>query len=134
MNEIWLDTNVVLRFLLGEPAAQFERAHRLMRRAAAGDVVARVSHVTIAEATWVLATAYERDRTAIAESLSAFIRSDGISVANTDVVLDALRRMSERNVAFVDAYVAAVARHHLQPVATFDADFRRLDVELAELS
>lgn len=133
MNEVWLDTNVILRFVLGEPAGQFERARRLMRRAASGEVVARVAHVTIAEAVWVLATAYERDRSAIAESLGAFIRADGISIEETDLVLDALRRMSEANVAFVDAYVAAVARERGQAVATFDTDFRRLAVDLEEI-
>lgn len=133
MSEVWLDTNVILRFLLGEPVGHFERARRLMRRAAAGEVVARVAHVTVAEVVWVLASAYERDPATIAESLGAFIRADGISVEDADLVLDALRRMAERNVAFVDAYVAAVARHHDEPVATFDADFRRLEVELIDL-
>ncbi|MDO8562304.1 MAG: PIN domain-containing protein [Candidatus Limnocylindria bacterium] len=38
--------------------------------------------------------------------------------------------MQEVNVAYVDAYLAAVARAHGEAVATFDADFKRLGVEL----
>jgi predicted nucleic acid-binding protein len=37
--------------------------------------------------------------------------------------------MAEQRVDFVDAYLAARARHSGAPVATFDSDFDRLGVE-----
>ncbi len=40
----------------------------------------------------------------------------------------------DANVSYVDAYVAVIARRSGQPVASFEADFRRLGVELADLS
>lgn len=134
MTDVWLDTNVLLRYLTGEPPGLFRRARRLMVRAAQGDIVARVTHVALAETVWVLGSFYARPPSAIAETLRAFVLARGVSVDDPDAVLDALRLMDDANVAFVDAYVAATARRAAAPVATFDAGFRRLGVELVELA
>lgn len=134
MREVWLDTNVIVRFLTGQPPELFKRARRLMERAAAGELVARVSHVALAETVWVLGSFYGREPAAIAGTLRSFVLADGVRVDDTDTLLDALRLMVDSNVAFVDAYVAATARREAAPVATFDADFRRLDVDLVDLS
>lgn len=132
--EVWLDTNVLLRYLTGQPPEQFRRARRLMQRAAEGEIVARVTHVALAETVWVLGSFYGREPSAIAETLRSFVLADGVKVDDPDTALDALRSMVDANVAFVDAYVAATARREAAPVASFDEDFRRLGVELADLS
>lgn len=133
MTEVWLDTNVVLRFLTGQPPELFRRARRLMRRAADGEITVRVTHVALAETVWVLGSFYGREPSAIADTLRSFVLADGVKVDDPDTVLDALRSMIDANVAFVDAYVAATARRSEAPVASFDEDFRRLGVELAAL-
>ena len=38
--------------------------------------------------------------------------------------------MEDANVSFVDAFIAASARSRGEAVATFDADFKRLGVEV----
>lgn len=134
MTDVWLDTNVLLRFLTGDPPEQFRRAQRLMRRAADGEVLLHVTHVVLAEAVWVLGSFYGHERDAIAETLRSFILADGVSVEQPDTALEALRVMAESKVAFVDAYVAATARRNAAPVASFDADFRRLGVDLVDLA
>ena len=45
------------------------------------------------------------------------------------LLVTALGQMAEQRVDFVDAYLAAKARHSGAPVATFDRDFDRLGVE-----
>lgn len=133
MTEVWLDTNIVLRFLTGQPPEHFRRARRLMRRAADGEIVVRVTHVALAETVWVLGSFYGREPSAIADILRSFVLADGVKIDDPDTVLDALRSMIDANVAFVDAYVAATARRNEAPIASFDEDFRRLGVELADI-
>ncbi len=133
MTQVWLDTNVVLRFLTGEPPDLFRRARALFRRATEGEIVARLSHVTVAEAVWVLGSFYGKSAREIGDTLRSLVLADGIAVEDVDTILDALRVMAETNVAFVDAYVATLARRRGDPVASFDADFRRLDVALVDL-
>lgn len=130
---VWLDANVLIRFLTGDPPDQARRARRLMQRAAAGEISLRVATVVIAEVVWVLGSFYDRGRAEIAEAIRSLVVADGVAAEDADLLLEALRLMADANVAYVDAYLAASARRAAEPVASFDAAFRRLGVELAPL-
>lgn len=127
---VWVDSNVLLRFLTGSPSHLATRARRLLRRAADGELVLRVTNVVIAEVVWVLGGAYKAEPKVIGEAIRSLILADGIEVDDEEIVLDALRLMETANVDYTDAFVAASARADGQPVATFDADFKSLGVEV----
>ncbi len=102
-----------------------------MARTEAGRLLFRVRPVVVAEVVWVLGAAtYGYTRREIADVVTAFIRGRGVEVAEADAILETLETMAERNVSFVDAYLAVGARLAAEPVCTFDADFKRLGVEL----
>jgi len=86
--------------------------------------------VVIAEVVWVLSSRYGYTRAEIASALQPFVSADGIRVEGDEAVSEALALMSEKNVDFADAYLAAVAAKRREPVATFDADFKRLGVQV----
>ncbi len=130
MTNVWLDANVVIRFITKDSTELSRRARILMRRAQEGELRLRVSSVALAEIVWVLGSVYKYERGRIAEAMRDLAMADGVALDEPDVVLEALRLMSDSNVAYVDAYVAAVARAHGEAVATFDTDFKRLGVEL----
>ena len=59
------------------------------------------------------------------------LRLEGVTADEPDLILSALRTMADRNVPFVDAYLAASAARSGEPVSTCDdEDFERLDVPL----
>lgn len=130
MTAAWLDTNVVVRFLTKEPAPLAQRANRLLAKAQAGEITLRVTPIIVAEMVWVLRTVYGREPGEIAAGLSALLRADGIAADQRDTLLEALDLMLAEHVAFPDAYVAVSARQADEPVCTFDADFKRLGVEI----
>lgn len=130
MTTVWVDTNVLLRFITGDPSETARRARRLLRRAADGELTLRVPSVVIAEIIWLLGSYYSSDRATIAEAIRGLVLADGVLAENKDLVLDALRLMQDANVAYVDAYIAASARANGEAVAAFDNDFKRLGVEL----
>ena len=130
MTNVWLDANVVIRFITKDSTELSRRARILMRRAQEGELRLRVSSVALAEIVWVLGSVHKYERGRIAEAMRDLAMADGVALDEPDVVLEALRLMSDSNVAYVDAYVAAVARAHGEAVATFDTDFKRLGVEL----
>ena len=130
MINVWIDTNILVRFVTHDAPEQSRQVVALMRRAERGEIALRVPGVVIAEAVWVLGSVYSLDRGRIGDALRQFVLADGVAADDPDVVMDALRLMHEKNVAYVDAHVAALARAHGEAVATFDADFRRLGVEL----
>jgi predicted nucleic acid-binding protein len=126
----WIDTNVIVRFLSKDPPALSQRAARLMARAETGEITFRLSAIVVAEIVWVLRTVYALEPVVIATALSALLRADGIVVDGRDTLIEALDVMVERRVAFPDAFTAVSARQAGDPVCSFDADFKRLDVEI----
>jgi len=120
-----LDTNVILRFLLADDPKQSPKARALFKLAQAGKVTLCVSHVCLAEVTWVLLSFYAFERSKLATTLRELVLHDGVEVENEAVVLDAFDRFGRVNVDFIDCYAAALARHAGCPVVTEDRDFRK---------
>jgi predicted nucleic acid-binding protein len=133
MTTAWLDTNVVVRFLTQEPAPLARRAERLLAKAQAGEIALRLTPIVAAEIVWVLTTIYGRDPAEVASAISALLSADGILADQQDTLLAALDLMRDQRVAFPDAFIAVAARQANEPVCTFDADFKRLGVELLSI-
>jgi len=126
---VWVDANVVLRLLTGQPEAQAQAAAALMARADAGELRLRICPLVVAEVVWVLTSAYDVPRAQVADVLTSFLASGGLVVEDGMLLAVALAQMAEQRVDFVEAYLAAKARLSGAPVATFDRDFDRLGVE-----
>lgn len=122
-----VDTNVLLRFLSGQPVKQAEAARRLFETAAAGEATLEVSPVIVAETLYTLISFYEVDRRLAAEKVLALLRRRGIKVRDADQVFGALRRLQLANVGFADAYLAAGAAEEGIPVASFDRDLDKFE-------
>ncbi len=124
----WVDTNVIVRYLLDEQSDQAESATRLFRRAGAGQVTLTVDDIIVAEAVWTLRSYYRMSRSDIAEALSEFVSADGIDCRDGAVVLRALVLFRERNVDFADALLCArMLDEGDVEVYSFDRDFDRID-------
>lgn len=130
MKRLWVDANVILRFITKDPPDLAERAARLMSRAAEGEIVLYVSPLVLAEIIWVLRSFYRYAMAEIAQVVIALVSASGIEVDDRVRVIRAVELSRGRNVDFVDAYLALQAAARKEPVCTFDAtDFKRLPVE-----
>ena len=129
---MWADANVLLRFLTGSPPEMAQSATRLLKKAERGEVAVRVHQVVVAETVWVLQSFYGHTKEEIARSLVPLLTDHGLKVEGSRVVLRALETMAERNVDFADALLAETARARNESVSSFDADFKKLDVEWQE--
>ena len=110
-----VDANVLVRLITRDDDAQVSAAEAFVRKGA------WVSHLVLAEATWVLTSAYELDHDQIATSIGMLLNHAEISVQDPDVVLAALEQYRARpKLGFSDCLVLEVARRagHL-PLGTF---------------
>jgi predicted nucleic acid-binding protein len=123
-----VDTNVLLRFLSGEPPAQAAAARTLFGRAAAGEIVLDVSPVIVAETLYTLISFYGVDRRTAAEKLSLLLQQHGVKLRDEGQVLLALETLQTANIGFADAFLAAGASEEKVSVASFDRDFDKLKV------
>ncbi|HZV33427.1 MAG TPA: PIN domain-containing protein [Verrucomicrobiae bacterium] len=122
------DTNILLRFLSGEPPAQAAAVRKLFKRAADGDVVLEIPSLIVAEAYYTLVSFYHVDKKLAAEKLALLLQQHGIKLREENIALAALERLQRTNVGFSDAYLAAVAEQEKIQVASFDSDFDKLHV------
>lgn len=88
-----------------------------------------VSHLVLAEATWVLDVVYGLDRIAITTAIEMLLNHQHLSVQDAEVVAAALDQYRATSaVGFSDCLILEIARKagHL-PVGTFDRPFGKLE-------
>ena len=112
MSKIWLDTNVVLRYLLRDNEAQAQIAKDLIEGGAflLPEVLMETAHV--------LRTFYEVDRQNIATQL--LIVLDWVEMERKAVMIRAVEIFAETKLDFVDCILAAY--HELENINVFTFD------------
>lgn len=120
-----VDTNVLVRLLTRDDARQVTAADAFIAKGA------WVSHLTVAETTWVLASVYDCDAEAIATAVEMLLGHEHLTVQDTEVVAAAVAQFRQQpRVGFSDCLMLEIARKagH-QPLGTFDRDLGKLDGE-----
>ncbi len=121
-----VDSNILLRFLTGEPPGMFAAASAFIERAERGEVVLELSPLVLAETAFTLESFYQRPRREVARTLLTLVDRLGVRLAERDLLLAALERVQSTGIHLVDAYLAASAAETKFPVASFDRDFDKL--------
>src|SRR5712691_293176 len=118
-----VDTNVLVRLMTRDNVKQV---------AIAGAFVANgawVPHLAIAEATWVLASVYDRTPETVATAVEMLLSHEHLTVQDAEVVITAVAQFRQYpRVGFSDCLMVEVARKagHV-PLGTFDRDLGKLD-------
>ena len=132
MKRLWVDANVLLRFLTRDPEDMAAKAASLMLRAERGEVLLVVSLLTVAEMVWVLKSVYRRSLSEIAQVVVPLLGADGLEVEDRELMIRALELARDKNVDFADAVLALQAARRDETVCTFDVtDFKKLPAEWA---
>lgn len=124
---IGIDTNVLVRFLIRDDQAQFERAQKLIRREAASGEPVFVSLVVLLEVEWVLRSRYKLVKKEILQTFSALLSSIELSFEDESSIEEALFVWKGSSAQFADCLIGA--RHRAcgcRATASFDADATKL--------
>ena len=117
-----VDSNILLRFLTGEPAEMFAAASVFIASAERGEVLLELSPLVLAETAFTLESFYQQPRKAVAATLLEFVKRSGVRLAEKERLVDALERVQKTGIHLVDAYLAASAAESKLAVASFDRD------------
>jgi predicted nucleic-acid-binding protein len=118
-----VDTNVLVRLVTGDDSKQAEAAEKFVSSGA------WVSHLVLAETIWVLATVYDRDPPALAQTVEFLLKHRDLTVQDAEVVVAALVHYRNRpSLGFSDCLVLEIARKagHV-PMGTFDRTLAKLE-------
>ena len=124
-----IDTNVILRFLIGDDQPKAGRAAALMDRVERGEECVELPDEVLTETVWTLESYYEVPRAETTQKLAALLNFAGVRTTSPGTVLQALHLYASSKADFVDCLLAARSRERGVPVYTFDeTDFKRLNV------
>ena len=128
MNRAYVDANVIVRLITGDPPEMADQAERLFRRADEGGLEFVVDSIVIAEVVWVLSSFYGFTPDEIAPTLQTLLVSDGIVGEEKLESLQALALYHEKHIDFVDALLSVrMMREGVRVIYSFDRHFDRLD-------
>ena len=119
----FLDTNVLIRHLTGDPPAQARRATAYLRRASE----LLLTDLIVAEVVYVLESFYEVERQRVAELARAIIGFPAVAVVDEPLLLRALEVYEVERLDFEEAYLVASAEASgVGTIASFDREIDRL--------
>lgn len=127
-----IDTNVLVRFLVRDDEAQFERARRLFKREIGAGEELFVSLMVLMETEWVLRGRYRFRKAEIAEALSGLLDAKDVRFEDEPAVEETLYLWKDSAAGFADCLIGA-HNHRLgcRATATFDVNAVKLPAFVA---
>ena len=117
-----LDTNVLVRFLVRDHEAQFQRARRLIKREVGAQERVLISLMVLLETEWVLRSRYGLQKTHVIDAISGLLEATELELEDEPAVEEALYLWKDSAADFADCLIGA---HHrrlgCRATATFDA-------------
>jgi predicted nucleic-acid-binding protein len=119
----FLDANVLIRHLTGDPPTQARRATAFLERA---DELL-LADLIVAEVVYILESFYEVERQRVAELARAIIGFPAIVVVDEPLLLRALEVYEVERIDFAEAYLVASAEATgVETIASFDRAIDRV--------
>lgn len=118
-----IDTNVLVRLLTRDDARQLKHAEEFAAKGA------WVSHLVVAETSWVLASVYGRRREEIITAIAMLLDHEHLAMQDPDVIEAALASFRKnKKVSFSDLLILETARKngHL-PLGSFDRELTKIE-------
>ncbi|HUZ42029.1 MAG TPA: PIN domain-containing protein [Acidimicrobiales bacterium] len=119
----FVDTNVLVRHLVGNPPKMAARATAYLQR----ESELLVADLIVAETIYVLESFYEVARPEISEAMRALIVMESVSVVDAPLLLRAVEIYEYDRLDFAEAYLIASAESTgVMQVASFDRSIDRV--------
>jgi predicted nucleic-acid-binding protein len=118
-----VDTNVLVRLVTRDDVAQVRAAEAFVEKGA------WVSHLVLADTTWVLSAAYDLGHAAVATAIDMLLHHKSLTLQDGDVVAAALEHYRRKpSLGFSDCLLLEIARKagHT-PLGTFDKNLGKLE-------
>lgn len=121
VEQIFVDTNVFLRFFVRDVESFYQKARELFERAENGLVKLETNDLVIAEIIWVLESYYAFTRKEVNDVIITILESKGIKVDNHTKVEEAIALYISEKIDFIDAYnIVYTKAKDYKKIATFD--------------
>ncbi len=126
-----IDTNVLVRYIAQDDAAQSARATRCIENECSAAVPGYVGLVVLVEVIWVSESCYQADRATIADIVRRLLGIKQLMIQNAEVVWKALHLFEAGKADFADCLIARGAHAQgCKHVVTFDKQAAKAGMSL----
>jgi len=119
MKEEVVDTNVLIRFFVGDNKVQQKRARNWFSQAQKGKRKLAIKTIVVAETCFVLESFYKKQREKIADVFEVFLSQSWLVVEEREVMLS-LWEWYKKGFHFVDSYLLSWAKSNNSSILSFD--------------
>ncbi|MEQ1776355.1 MAG: type II toxin-antitoxin system VapC family toxin [Burkholderiales bacterium] len=127
-----IDTNVLVRYVIRDDEAQFEKASKLIKREVTNGEAVFVSLPVLLETEWVLRSRYSLKKADVVEVISALLDATEIEFEAEPVIEESLKFWKDSTASFADCLIGAHNRRlGCRATATFDVKAAKLPAFVA---
>ena len=105
-----IDTNVLVRFLVRDDEAQFEKARKLIKREVAAGRRVFVNQLVLMETEWVLRSRYVVPKNQIIEAISGLLDATDVQFEDEPSIEEALFMWKDTTADFADSLIGTKNR------------------------
>ena len=122
-----IDTNVLVRFLVQDDEAQFDKARKLIKREVAAGSGVFMNQLGLLETEWVLRSRYSLPKNLIFEAISGLLEASDVRFEDEPAIDEALFIWKESAADFADCLVGVKNRRlGCRATASFDVKASKL--------
>ncbi|MDO8610658.1 MAG: PIN domain-containing protein [bacterium] len=126
MKKYYIDTNIILRYILKDDLALWDKAKNYFLSAKNQQIKIVLIPEIIIEVEYVLRKKYKQNRNIITRCLYYFIQTSYFDLTNRTILQNALLAYIKTNIDLVDLYLFFIANSNNAEVLSFDKDFKKL--------
>ena len=122
-----IDTNILVRFLVRDDEAQFEKARKLIKREVAAGRSVFVNQLVLMETEWVLRSRYAVPKNQIIEAISGLLDASDVQFEDEPAIEEAIFMWKDATADFADCLIGAKNRRMgCRATASFDVKASKL--------
>lgn len=131
MNNLYLDTNVILAFILTREGKNYNQARKIFEQIETGKIKIWVSILVIDETMWTIERVYKIKREQYLQSFIDLLSQKTIKIIEVKKreLFNIFKVMWQKNVSFPDAYLFYLSQQQGQ-IVSFDKDFVKLGAKI----
>jgi len=136
MKTYFLDSNIFLRFLIGDNQKMLNECLSLIEAIKRGKINAFTSNLVLSEVVWTLGSLYKFSRTKIINAIRGIVGTSGLKICDGYMILAAMEIYENSSVKFIDSLIASIYEIYNRKwiVVSYDKDFDKLGVVRKEPS
>ena len=120
-----LDTNIIIRFLVGDNEEHLEISTQYFEQIEQGSMEVEILSDVLMEAFFVLTKFYKIPKVEVISDLKTILSFEGVVNKDKVILFEALSIIENKNIDFVDALICAKCKFQNYEKLSFDKDLNK---------